>query len=252
MDGFNQLPTLINSFHVQVIGEVALAMVLGGLIGIERELADKPAGFRTHMMIAGAAALLVGLGHSLLETFLFSIDNQGIRSDPMRIVEAVVTGVSFLGAGTIFRRETSQVQGLTTAASILLTSAIGICVALSEYTIAMGVTLLTLFVLRGLKFIERWIVNKNFNKNPQSQTEISRLQQDLKEIRKQLSATQDARVQAEKRVTMAIALADAERKARQKCDHLARKRLAQIQAVAEERDRLFAHLEKLTDQRVSR
>ena len=91
------------SWELKVTGQVAVAMVLGGLIGLERETANKPAGFRTHMLVAGAAALLVGLGHALIEEF---DRHTGLRlqSDPIRIVEAIVTGVSFLGAGTIFRR----------------------------------------------------------------------------------------------------------------------------------------------------
>lgn len=77
-------------------------------------------------------------------------------SDPIRIVEAIVTGISFLGAGTIFRRDRSeQVEGLTTAATILLCAAVGISVALRQFVLAVGVTLLALFVLRGLTAIEK-------------------------------------------------------------------------------------------------
>lgn len=141
-----------------MLGEVALAMLLGGLIGVERELADKPAGFRTHMLVAGAAALLVGLSDALLHRFNVS-SGDGLRSDPIRIVEAIITGISFLGAGTIFRRtaEKEHVEGLTTAASILLSSAIGISVALRQFVLAIGVTLLALLVLRGLRFLQTWI-----------------------------------------------------------------------------------------------
>lgn len=138
-----------------MLAEVALAMLLGGIIGFERELADKPAGFRTHMLVAGAAALLVGLGDSLLIRFG---GNEFVRSDPIRIVEAIITGISFLGAGTIFRRSRGeQVEGLTTAASILLCAAIGISVALQRFTLAFGVTLLSLLVLRGLTYVEKWM-----------------------------------------------------------------------------------------------
>jgi putative Mg2+ transporter-C (MgtC) family protein len=141
----------------QVISEVALAMLLGGLVGLERELADKPSGLRTHMIVAGAAALLVGLGDALLGRFNASVD-VGIRTDPIRIVEAIIAGVSFLGAGTIFRRgKGEQVEGITTAASLLLVSAIGISVALRQHVLAVGVTVLALTVLRGVNLIERWL-----------------------------------------------------------------------------------------------
>lgn len=144
MDGLTQL---------QVIAEVALAILLGGIIGIERELANKPAGFRTHMLVAGSAALLIGLGEALVQRFATSDYATLIQSDPMRIVGAIITGISFLGAGTIFRHET-HVEGLTTAASLLLCGAIGMAVALHQFIIAGGITLLSLVVLRGVKFIE--------------------------------------------------------------------------------------------------
>lgn len=145
------------SGQLQIIGEIALAMFLGGMIGLEREMANKPAGFRTHMLIAGAATLLVALSDALLGNFRV-LDTSGtiVRSDPIRIVEAVVTGVSFLGAGTIFRRSKGHfVEGLTTAASILLCAAVGIAVALGQLVLAVGTTILVLIVLRGLHFIER-------------------------------------------------------------------------------------------------
>lgn len=139
----------------EVVGEVALAMLLGGVIGFEREMADKPAGFRTQMLVAGAAALLVGLSDALILRFVIE-GKTNVHGDPIRIVEAIVTGISFLGAGTIFRRDSSeQVQGLTTAASILLCAAVGISVALRQFVMAVGVTLLALIVLRGLTGVEK-------------------------------------------------------------------------------------------------
>ena len=144
----------------EIIGEVALAMLLGGIIGFERELADKPAGFRTQMLVAGAAALLVGLGDAMITRFV-SESRVQVTADPIRIVEAIVTGISFLGAGTIFRRDQSeQVQGLTTAASILLCAAVGISVALRQFILAVGVTLLALVVLRGLTGVEQRLSRK--------------------------------------------------------------------------------------------
>lgn len=138
-----------------IIGEVALAMLLGGVIGIEREIADKPAGFRTQMIVAGAAALLVGLADAMLIRYL-SPGNPQVTADPIRIVEAIITGISFLGAGTIFRsKEGEQVEGLTTAASVLLSASIGISVALRQFVVAIGVTVLALLVLRVLAMVEK-------------------------------------------------------------------------------------------------
>lgn len=157
MEGTNVQDFLGNwALQLQIIGAVAVAMLLGGAIGFERELANKPAGFRTHMLLAGAAALLVGLGDILVEGFSAADYGEHLRVDPLRIVEAVVTGVAFLGAGTIFRGGSNgnAIAGLTTAASLLLVSGVGITVAMGQYVLAVGVTLLTLVVLRVLHLFE--------------------------------------------------------------------------------------------------
>jgi putative Mg2+ transporter-C (MgtC) family protein len=144
--------------QIVILAEVALAMLLGGAIGVERELAHKPAGFRTHILVAGVAALLVGLGNTMVVRFSLNADPQTVRSNPISIIEALITGISFICAGTIFRsRGEERVEGLTTAGSILLCSAIGISVALEQFVLSLGATLLGLVVLRGLKFVERWI-----------------------------------------------------------------------------------------------
>jgi putative Mg2+ transporter-C (MgtC) family protein len=151
------------------IGEVGLALILGGIIGVEREIADKPAGFRTHMLVAGAAALLVNLAHVFVQRYDSMPHMQILRSDPLRIVEAIITGISFLGAGTIFRRttESHHIEGLTTAATILFAAAVGISVGLEQFVLAAGVTGLALFVLRGLIFVQRWIDRmRSARKNP--------------------------------------------------------------------------------------
>lgn len=145
-------------FQLQVIGEVLLAMFLGGLIGYDREQANKPAGLRTHILVAGAAALLVGVGEILVWRSGATRTQPGHISDPVRIIEAIVTGVSFIGAGTILRHgQRERVEGLTTAAALLVSAAIGISTALHQFILAGGVTLLTLIVLRVLAALERRI-----------------------------------------------------------------------------------------------
>jgi putative Mg2+ transporter-C (MgtC) family protein len=137
------------------LGTVVLAMALGSVIGWDRELSDKPAGLRTHMLVAGAAALLVAIGELLVTSRAVDIDSDLVRADPVRIVEAVITGVSFLGAGTIIRQSDQRVEGLTTAASLLFVAGVGICVALYQFVLAVGATLLALLVLRAAKLVER-------------------------------------------------------------------------------------------------
>lgn len=145
--------TFLGDWELQltVLVGVAIAMVLGGVIGFEREASNRPAGLRTHMLIAGAAALLLGIGDLLAEHFSDEAYSQLLRVDPIRIIEAVVTAVAFIGAGTIIQHaRRDAVLGLTTAASLLLTASIGIVVGLKQYVLAVGVTALALVVLRLL------------------------------------------------------------------------------------------------------
>ncbi|WP_028917732.1 MgtC/SapB family protein [Pseudoxanthomonas sp. J35] len=145
MEWFDELRTLPG---------VLYAMALGGAIGFERELKDRPAGFRTHMLVAGTAALLLGLSRMVLEDGRYG--GAGLQIDPLRLVEAVVAGVSFIGAGTIFAsRSGESVQGITTAASLLMVAAIGITVGFRYHLLALAITVLALGVLTVLRWVER-------------------------------------------------------------------------------------------------
>lgn len=146
------------AWQLGVLGEVALSVLLGACVGLERELAEKPAGLRTHMMMAGAATLLVALGDVLLQHFGRDNGSGLVQSDPMRIVGAVITSASIVAAGTIFRKaEEDYVEGLTTASSLLLTSAIGIAVALRQFVLAVACVVMVVAILRGVKWIEERI-----------------------------------------------------------------------------------------------
>lgn len=148
--------------QLSVVGTVALAAVLGGAIGFERELSDKPAGLRTHAILAAAACLLVGLSDPLLARFITENPPAVLRADPIRVVEAIVTGTAFLGAGTIFVNRGKHVEGLTTAASLLLVAALGIAVALHQWVIAVATTVLALVVLRLIRrVIEKSALDKD-------------------------------------------------------------------------------------------
>jgi putative Mg2+ transporter-C (MgtC) family protein len=153
----------IKAYETQlwVLIRVGAAMLLGSAIGLEREFKDKPAGLRTHMLTAGAASLLVSLSGLVVEVFADLARSQTVSADPLRTIGAVVTGVSFLGAGTILRRgRDGGVEGLTTAASLLLTAAVGTCVALSQWVIAVGTTVLVLIVLRVFSWMEQWLAQR--------------------------------------------------------------------------------------------
>jgi putative Mg2+ transporter-C (MgtC) family protein len=148
--------------QVRILAVVALAMILGAAVGLEREAKDKPAGLRTHMLVAGVAAFLVALSDVAVERFYVDLGAGLVRSDPIRIIEAVITGISFLGAGTILRhRGSDHVEGLTTAASLLFVAALGVCVALSQVLLAVGVTVLVLVTLRGLGLLRRRLAQRD-------------------------------------------------------------------------------------------
>lgn len=134
--------------------QVVIASALGAIVGLERELANRPAGFRTHTIMAGTAALLVVLADYLVFEVLTDTGTAVVRADPVRIVEAIVVGVSFLGAGTIFRSREDSIIGLTTGASLLMVAAIGIAVGIGLLYLAIAVTMLGLLVLRVLARFE--------------------------------------------------------------------------------------------------
>jgi putative Mg2+ transporter-C (MgtC) family protein len=132
-------------FLIRLLAAAALAAVLGW----EREHARKAAGLRTHMLVGIAAALYTALAQ--LAVADMPPTEPGFQADPIRAIQAVAIGIGFLGSGVIFvSRHEDRVQGLTTAASIWATAAIGIAAGLERYLLAVGATILLLFVLRVL------------------------------------------------------------------------------------------------------
>lgn len=137
------------------IGKVLLASLLGGVMGIERERAGKAAGLRTHMFIAGGSALFVQLGEIMSAYYAGQAGIERMVADPTRVIQAIVVGISFIGAGTIIQNSKEErVKNLTTAASILFTSGIGIAVGASAYLFAAGITLLGLVISSGVRLVE--------------------------------------------------------------------------------------------------
>ncbi len=140
----------------ELILRIGLAGLLGGFVGLEREFSDQPAGFRTHMLVSFGAALFTLAGAYGVADF-FGHD-ETVRFDPTRVAVAaqVVTGIGFLGAGAILRQGVT-VKGLTTAASLWVTAAIGLAVGLGYIEGALAVAIATLLVLSALKQIERLV-----------------------------------------------------------------------------------------------
>jgi putative Mg2+ transporter-C (MgtC) family protein len=137
----------------EVLLRVVLAGVLGGSIGVEREIREREAGLRTHLLVAVGAALFTLVSAYGWHDFHFS-NKSGVTYDPTRIAAQIVTGIGFLGAGAIIRQGLS-VRGLTTAASLWVVAAIGIASGAGYYSgavITTVVVLVSLWPLRILAF----------------------------------------------------------------------------------------------------
>jgi putative Mg2+ transporter-C (MgtC) family protein len=136
---------MIESLNPQVyvdIFKLVLAVVLGGIIGLERQIIHRPAGLRTHMLVSLGACI-------------FMIISQQFNMDPARIAAGVVTGVGFIGAGTIIaeRRGSNEiVRGITTAASLWATSGVGMLIGLGNFILAVLSTILITLILWFGKF----------------------------------------------------------------------------------------------------
>ena len=138
---------------VAAVTRLAAAMLLGGMIGFERHLHDKPAGMRTHMMIALAACMftLVTLGMIGSD---WGPARDAVRFDPLRLTAAVTSGVAFLAAGTIINAR-GHVHGLTTGAGMWLAGALGMAAGAGQIALAAIATVMALIVLWLLRRIER-------------------------------------------------------------------------------------------------
>lgn len=128
---------------MEMLLRVALAAVLGGAVGYDRQRSNKPAGLRTHMLVGAGSALFV-------TSALLAIDEfgglNGTNLDVLRVTAAVATGIGFLGAGSILHT-TDRVRGLTTAAGIWVTAGIGLAVGLGQYLLSVGATVIAVIVI---------------------------------------------------------------------------------------------------------
>lgn len=136
------------------------ALAAGGLIGIEREYRASPAGFRTHILVCLSSALLMlAAVHQI--RWLSDTPQEIIRIDPVRMAHGVLTGIGFLCGGVIFR-EGFTVRGLTTAASLWGTSALGLLFGIGFYTLAIAGTVATLMVLAAVISTEKLLPHRHY------------------------------------------------------------------------------------------
>jgi putative Mg2+ transporter-C (MgtC) family protein len=151
----SQLPTL--NWDESLL-RLALAALLGGLIGVERELREREAGLRTHLLVSLGSALFTIVGAYGFHAFLDS-GATVVRADPTRIAAQIVTGIGFLGAGAIIRQGLS-VRGLTTAATLWVVAAVGLAAGAGYYSAAVITTGLVLLALWPLRIIAYRILTR--------------------------------------------------------------------------------------------
>jgi len=159
--------------------KILLSILLGALIGIERELTHHWAGLRTHILVCLGSTLFM-----FITSFQYTAPQAGviINIDATRLAAGVITGIGFLGAGVIFK-EGANVKGLTTAASIWVTAAIGLLIGINYYILAVVATLLILAVLYSDRFLEEyvfkeqrfWLLSIILKDKPEMQREIEQV-----------------------------------------------------------------------------
>jgi len=142
----------------QIIIRLCLSVILSGLIGLERQIHRRTAGLRTHILVCLGSCLIM-----LTSLYIFDIYKDVVPLDPARIAAGVITGIGFLGAGTILRAR-EGIKGLTTAASLWVVAAIGLAVGCGFYYAAVVTTVLTLGVLLFLRYMEGMIFGREEKK----------------------------------------------------------------------------------------
>ena len=140
-------------FDITLMLRLLLASLLGGIIGLEREIHGRPAGFRTHLLVSLGSCLFCITSVEFYRIFGNFSGSVPVGTDPGRIAAQVVTGIGFLGAGAILR-EGASVRGLTTAACLWVAAALGLACGIGLFYLAICVTLIALFSLLLLKQVE--------------------------------------------------------------------------------------------------
>ncbi|GGA88566.1 MgtC/SapB family protein [Ornithinibacillus halotolerans] len=146
------LENLIDENFLVILSRVLIALLLSGLIGFERELKNHSAGFRTHILVGVGSCLMMSLSLFGFEAYIDKFDN--VRFDPARIPSYVISGIGFLGAGTIMVFG-GTIRGLTTAASIWAVAGLGLVVGAGMYAVAVFTTLIILLSLVFLNNFEK-------------------------------------------------------------------------------------------------
>jgi putative Mg2+ transporter-C (MgtC) family protein len=151
---------VVAALHLDTLGRLMLAALLGGAVGMEREVSGKPAGLRTNLLICVGAALITEMS-VMLPTL-----GHGVRGDPGRLAAQIVSGIGFIGAGTILQSR-GRIIGLTSAATLWIVAAVGIAVGAQQYTISIGATVLIIVALFALRGVERVLARRRVDRRYQ-------------------------------------------------------------------------------------
>lgn len=152
--------TIITASQTDLLINLVAALIIGSIIGMERTYSGRPAGFRTHALVCVSSALLM-LMTAYQDQWLAHIPAESVRTDPTRMAQGIMTGIGFLGAGVIFK-EGLTVRGLTTAASIWMTAAIGALLGIGFYMPAIAASVITVGVLSLFRSVEGALPSRHF------------------------------------------------------------------------------------------
>ena len=142
------MPSFLSGFELDFAIKLGLCLVLGVVIGVERELRNKPAGISTHCFVMAGACLV---------TFISTVADP---NSPARIAAQVVSGVGFLGAGMILKSDNNTVRNLTTAAAVWFAAAVGMAIGIGWYAIAVIASVYAVIVPR-IPHVKRWVSNQH-------------------------------------------------------------------------------------------
>lgn len=151
---------VVAALHLDTLGRLMLAALLGGAVGMEREVSGKPAGLRTNLLICVGAALITEMSVAL------PMLGDGERGDPGRLAAQIVSGIGFIGAGTILQSR-GRIIGLTSAATLWIVAAVGIAVGAHQYTVSIGATVLIIIALFALRSVERVLARRRVDRRYQ-------------------------------------------------------------------------------------
>ncbi|MBD0320448.1 MAG: MgtC/SapB family protein [Gemmatimonadetes bacterium] len=149
---------VVAALHLDTLGRLVLACVLGGVVGVEREASGKPAGLRTNILICVGAALITEIS-----VVIPLLAEEGQKGDPGRLAAQIVSGIGFIGAGTILQSR-GRIIGLTSAATLWIVAAVGIAVGAHQYTVSIGATVLIILALFALRRVETLLARRRVDR----------------------------------------------------------------------------------------